>query len=194
MSINAFVVGIVGLGNTEMSVYRRVHADQGDNVRSVKGVRRVWLSHFDAFSTDVRWGTLATLLRHLQSKNVKHRILNSDDAAFYLQPLFAGHEHERFVMLCLDESFSIISQLEIEGDVDSVDLSIQKLIHEVARVGATSVVIAHNHPNDDAAPSRADLDMTKQIARGCQAIGARCLDHLIITKDKTLSLRARGLL
>ena len=54
--------------------------------------------------------------------------------------------------------------------------------------------MVHNHPSGDPTPSRADIEMTKEIARAAAALGLQIHDHLVIGKGKHSSFKAMGLL
>ena len=59
-------------------------------------------------------------------------------------------------------------------------------------MGATAVVLAHNHPKGLAIPSREDLVLTKSIDAGLDGIGIRMLDHIIVANDDYVSLADSG--
>ena len=54
---------------------------------------------------------------------------------------------------------------------------------------AARIIIAHNHPSGNATPSKADIELTEMIARTGEIIGIPLLDHLIIGKNRYISLR-----
>jgi DNA repair protein RadC len=62
------------------------------------------------------------------------------------------------------------------------------------RAAHTACVLVHSHPSGDATPSRADVDMTKQVAEVCNLLGIAVHDHVIITRDGHSSLRRLGLM
>jgi len=55
-----------------------------------------------------------------------------------------------------------------------------ELLRFLIAAGASSLVLAHNHPSGDVAPSAEDMALTVEISRGCAAIGMKCLDHVIV--------------
>jgi len=56
------------------------------------------------------------------------------------------------------------------------------------------VILVHNHPSGDPAPSREDIAMTKQVQTGLEALGLSLHDHIIIGRGDTFSLRAHDLI
>ena len=57
-----------------------------------------------------------------------------------------------------------------------------------------SIVLVHNHPSGDPAPSRADIDLTRRIARAGQPLGIAVHDHLIMAESGHASMRELGLI
>ena len=58
---------------------------------------------------------------------------------------------------------------------------------------AASVILAHNHPSGDVTPSREDLELTRRMVQAGEIMGIEVLDHLIIARDRFLSLKEAGL-
>ncbi|MEL7201151.1 MAG: JAB domain-containing protein, partial [Pseudomonadota bacterium] len=61
-------------------------------------------------------------------------------------------------------------------------------------LGASAMILVHNHPSGDPTPSKADIDMTNQIKDAGRALGIRLHDHLVIGKDREASFKALRLL
>ena len=70
----------------------------------------------------------------------------------------------------------------------------RQIFHIAVRLGASAVVLAHNHPSGDASPSQADLDVTRRIDRAGDMLGIRLLDHLIVGSDGVRSMAGDGVL
>ncbi|WP_326525014.1 JAB domain-containing protein [Sphingomonas sp.] len=82
----------------------------------------------------------------------------------------------------------------VRGGRDWVDLAPRRLVIDALGFGASGIVVAHNHPSDDARPSAHDLAHARRLARALEPIGIRLLDHLVVTRAGITSLRAKGLL
>ncbi len=70
----------------------------------------------------------------------------------------------------------------------------REVVKRALELGATALILVHNHPSGDATPSKADIDMTKQIAAAAEPLGIVLHDHLIMTRSEEASFRALGLL
>ncbi|MEL7444622.1 MAG: JAB domain-containing protein [Pseudomonadota bacterium] len=79
-----------------------------------------------------------------------------------------------------------------QGDVSSLSLRMRELYGKALAVGATGIILAHNHPSGICHPSRADIEETRRLAAIGKALDIELLDHLIITQDSAYSMRAGG--
>ena len=77
---------------------------------------------------------------------------------------------------------------------DLVALPVREVARDPLAFGAVAVVMAHNHPSGDPAPSRADLAATRRLARTLGDLGVELVDHLVLGGSARTSLRERGLL
>ncbi|HEU4961177.1 MAG TPA: JAB domain-containing protein [Sphingomonas sp.] len=76
----------------------------------------------------------------------------------------------------------------------ALDVPIRALAADVLAFDCARVVMAHNHPSGDAAPSGADRALTKRLAVTLDTLGVELFDHLVLAGDTTISFRALGLL
>jgi len=68
------------------------------------------------------------------------------------------------------------------------------VVKRALELGASALILVHNHPSGDPTPSSADIDMTRQIMQACAVLGITLHDHLIIGKSREVSLRAERLI
>ena len=120
---------------------------------------------------------------------------SSRAAAERLMPWFSRHKEERFVVLCLDSKQRLLKQEEVfKGTLTSSLVHPREVFATALRERAASILVAHNHPSGDVEPSDEDLAVTKRLEEAGRLIGIPLKDHLIIGRDRFLSLRAMGLL
>jgi len=108
-----------------------------------------------------------------------------------MQPLLQI-DHERLWCLPLDPHCRLIGEpVEVaRGDVDGTDAGPRACCRVALRAGAVSMVVVHNHPSGDPAPSAADRAVTRRLATGARTIDVPLQDHLICTSHGTwISLR-----
>jgi DNA repair protein RadC len=121
--------------------------------------------------------------------------LTPESAAGLLAPYFAAREGEAVAVLHLDGESRLLGTTFSElGGAGEVDLPVREILGAALRMGASAIIVAHNHPSGDLAPSDADLDATRRLAEAAAAAGLRLVDHLIVARDAWRSLRQMGLL
>jgi DNA repair protein RadC len=117
------------------------------------------------------------------------------DAADLLEPVFASASRERLAVLHLDGERRMLALDEAPVDkVDSVGLPVRAIIAKALDLGASGVVIAHNHPSGDPRPSQSDIAATRRLADTAAGVGIRLHDHLIFAGRSCRSFRQLGLL
>ena len=107
----------------------------------------------------------------------------------------AGRKKEHFILLLLDSRHRVLRVAEIS--VGSLDMSIvhpRETFREAIAASAAAILLAHNHPSGDPAPSKEDLDLTRRLMEAGRLLGIPVLDHLIVGASGVLSLRSAGFL
>jgi len=124
-------------------------------------------------------------------------LANLQDAAELFGASFAEGpaDAETLAIAYLDAARRLIEIVvaPLEG-VEHVDLPVRRILEDGLRLGATGIILAHNHPSGDAQPSREDVEASRELADTAARLGIRLLDHIIFAGDETASLRAQGLL
>ena len=104
-------------------------------------------------------------------------------------------EQEELIALFLDTRNRLLKEsLIFRGTVNASPASPREIFVEALSVHAVRLVLVHNHPSGDPAPSREDLQMTERIRSAGELLGIRLLDHIIIGDNRYSSLRERGIL
>lgn len=114
-------------------------------------------------------------------------------AARLLIPRFRGLTAEAVFAIYLD-SFLVPASIELinTGQSTSAQLDIFPMLCKAAESGCADIIVAHNHPTADPAPSGNDLAATETLRKNLAPIGARLLDHIIVARETYVSLAAEG--
>lgn len=133
--------------------------------------------------------------RMARSRVMQRPVLSSWSALLdYCHTVMAHAEREHFRILFLDRKNVLIADEEqARGTVDHVPVYPREVVKRALELGASALILVHNHPSGDPTPSAADVDMTKQIAEACGVLGLTLHDHLIIGKSSEVSLRSQRL-
>lgn len=123
------------------------------------------------------------------------RVLTARDAADLLAPTFAGASRERLAILYLDRDRLVLGVSETRlGEEAAITLPLRAIIADALRLNAAGLIVAHNHPSGDPAPSEADIRVTRKLVQVAGELGIQVHDHLIFARDACRSFRALGLL
>ena len=118
-----------------------------------------------------------------------------DDLIAYLNISMAHEKREQFRILFLDKKNRLIAdEVQQTGTVDHTPVYIREVVKRALELSATAIVLVHNHPSGDATPSRADIDMTRQIVQAGKPLNVLVHDHIIIGRDGHASLKGLGLM
>ncbi len=113
----------------------------------------------------------------------------------HLRLIFAGQEHESFVVLFLDaQNRLIVSEELFRGTLTQTSVYPREIVKEALRKNAASVIFSHNHPSGVAEPSRADELLTNSLKQALALVDVKVLDHFIVAGAAILSFAERGLL
>jgi DNA repair protein RadC len=113
----------------------------------------------------------------------------------YCRALLAHEQNEQFHILFLDRKNRLIAdETQQKGTVDHTPVYPREVIKRALELGATALIMVHNHPSGDPSPSRADIDITHEVKDAGQKLGIEIHDHVIIGKRGHTSFKSLGLL
>lgn len=113
----------------------------------------------------------------------------------YLRLVQGFDEREQFRILFLDKKNNLIAdEVQGRGTVDHTPVYVREVIKRALELSSTAIILVHNHPSGDPTPSRADIDMTKQIMDAARPLGISVHDHIIVGRNGHASLKALRLM
>lgn len=113
----------------------------------------------------------------------------------YCTIAMAHEDREQFRILFLDKKNKLIAdEVQQRGTVDHTPVYPREVVRRALELSSTAVILVHNHPSGDATPSRADIEMTKQLVDAAKPLGIQILDHIIIGKDGSVTMRGLKLM
>jgi DNA repair protein RadC len=120
---------------------------------------------------------------------------NTLAAADYLMVRLAAEKSEQIRAMYLDSRHMLISdECVTRGSASHAPVFPREILRRALELGATSLILAHNHPSGDTTPSSADIAVTRALIEGGRTVEVRVLDHLIVSRSGCRSLLAEGLL
>ncbi|MEO0462132.1 MAG: DNA repair protein RadC [Pseudomonadota bacterium] len=102
---------------------------------------------------------------------------------------------ERVRVLYLDTKNRLIDDHHVgDGSIDEAAIHPREVIRRALDVGASALILVHNHPSGNPEPSRADIQITQRIAEAGHYMGVVVHDHVIVGREGHVSLRSKGLI
>ena len=113
----------------------------------------------------------------------------------YCRMAMAHETVEQFRLLFLDRKNRLLSEeVQQRGTIDHTPVYPREIVKRALEIGAGALVLAHNHPSGDPAPSKEDIAMTRAVVDACRPLRLVVHDHIIIGRDGVASLKNLGLL
>lgn len=104
-------------------------------------------------------------------------------------------KREEFHVMFLNNKLAIIAdEMQQRGTVDQTPIYPREVMKRALDLGATSIILVHNHPSGDCTPSKEDIDLTRQVAAAGIPLGIKLHDHLIVTEGESFSFKSHGLI
>lgn len=132
--------------------------------------------------------------RRLKEKAVGVNVIKSPRAVFdYLSLSMRDLKEEVFKGLFLNRKNEVIEMLQLaSGTPNKVALYPRRIVERCVAIGATKLILVHNHPSGSLEPSNRDIQFTAKIREGLKFLEVELLDHIIIGKEGFHSMNERG--
>jgi DNA repair protein RadC len=118
-----------------------------------------------------------------------HKIRNTSDAKRHFQRLANEATREEFHVVLLNEKNHVIKTEQVTVGLLNKSLAHPREVFKPAiQESASSLILVHNHPSGDPTPSQDDKTVTRELKKAAETLGLRILDHIVIAKDKALSM------
>jgi DNA repair protein RadC len=138
----------------------------------------------------------AAAMHKLREEVQDRPVLNNwDRLTAYLHAAISRDAIEQFRVLFLDTKNRLIAdEAQARGTVNHTPVYPREVVKRALELGATALILVHNHPSGDPTPSRADVEMTAEVKAAAGVLGIVLHDHLIVGNGRHLSFRREGLL
>lgn len=134
--------------------------------------------------------------RSARSTVMEREVLGSwSQVIQYCTTAMAYETREQFRILFLDKKNRLIAdEVQQQGTVDHTPVYPREVVRRALELSATAIILVHNHPSGDPAPSRADIEMTKVLIDAAKALSISVHDHIIVGKHGHASMRGLKLI
>jgi len=133
--------------------------------------------------------------RRLEDAVRLDKITSSRSVFDLMQPIIGELPHEEFWILYLNNSNKVIQKNQLsKGGITGTLVDVRLVLKSALEVGATALILCHNHPSGTLFPSQADKDVTLKLKTAAQSLDIKVLDHLIITEKTYFSFADEDIL
>jgi DNA repair protein RadC len=138
----------------------------------------------------------ASALRLLEARIEGRPMLSSWDAlGDYLQAAMAHSPVEEVRVLFLNaKNMLLANEAMWRGSVDEASVHVREVISRAIALGATAIIIVHNHPSGDPSPSQQDIRLTRDLIEAGRHMRVTVHDHVIVGSQGRSSMKAMGLI
>ncbi|MCR1951824.1 MULTISPECIES: DNA repair protein RadC [Clostridium] len=158
-------------------------------ITSIKGIKNIKASQILAIGELFRRFNSLNLIREGKS------ISSPSDIAKLLINEMMSLKQEILKLIMLDTKNNIIGIKDVfKGSLNTSIVHPREIFKEALKKSSSSIIICHNHPSGDPTPSKEDINITLRLKECSRIIGIDLLDHLIIGKDKFVSLKEKGII
>jgi DNA repair protein RadC len=123
------------------------------------------------------------------------QMLNAEQAAAFLMPLFGGRGVEQVGVVLLDTKYRVLrTAIVAVGTLNTTLIEPREVFREAVSAAAAAIVIFHNHPSGDPTPSPEDVELTRRLVAAGVLMGIDVVDHLILGDVRYCSFKQMGTL
>jgi DNA repair protein RadC len=125
----------------------------------------------------------------------KDKIINILDAVRFLRAKLKDYKHEVFAVLYLNKGQKILDyKILSTGGIDATHIEPKMVLQPALQLGATSIIVCHNHPGGNLTPSTADKKITEKLKQATELLDMKLIDHIIVTDDSYFSFEQEKML
>ncbi|MEZ7867330.1 MAG: DNA repair protein RadC [Paludibacteraceae bacterium] len=191
---------LIGSGNKNESAVelcKRILGDNHNNLNELARLSIVDLAKYKGIGEAKAISIVAALeigkRRKTNEVLERTKITQSSDLFELFEPALLDLNHEEFWVAFMNGANKVLETKRLtQGGMRQTVVDVTMLLRMALERSAHAVAVAHNHPSGENYPSREDLQITQKIKTGCDAIGVRLLDHIIIAGGRYYSFADEG--
>jgi len=193
---------LIGSGNREESAVKlcqRILASVDNNLSELGKLSIKQLMEFKGIGEAKAITIVAALelgrRRRGEEALNKKKITSSASVFELMQPIIGELPHEEFWIVYLNNSNKVIQKNQLsKGGITGTMVDVRLVLKTALEVGATGIILAHNHPSGTLKPSEADKQLTTKLSTAAKSLDIKVLDHLIITEKAYFSFADENIL
>lgn len=195
----AILIGSGSKNESAVELCKRILASVDNNLSALGKLSIKQLMEFKGIG-EAKAITIAAALelgrrRRGEDALEKKQITSSKSVFELMQPIIGELQHEEFWIIYLNNSNKVLQKNQLsKGGITGTLVDVRLVLKTALEVGATSLILAHNHPSGTLKPSEADKQITSKLKTAAQSLDIKVLDHLIITENAYFSFADASIL
>lgn len=193
---------LIGSGNREesaVSLCKRILASVDNNLSELGKLSIKQLMGFKGIGEAKAISIAAALelgRRRRGEEALKKKKISSSASVFELmQPIIGELQHEEFWIIYLNNSNKVLQKNQLsKGGITGTLVDVRLVLKNALEIGATGIILVHNHPSGTLKPSMADKQLTQKLKTASESLDIKVLDHLIVTEKAYFSFADENLL
>lgn len=194
----AILIGSGSRNESAVDLSKRILASVDTNLNALGKVSLSQLMSFKGIGEAKAISIIAALelgRRRRAEEAVELKKVTSSKIIFeIMQPIIGELPHEEFWIIYLNNSNKVISKSQLsKGGITGTLVDVRLVFKTALEMGATGLILCHNHPSGTLIPSEADKQITKKLKLAGDSLEIKVLDHLIVTEKNYFSFVDEGI-
>jgi DNA repair protein RadC len=195
----AILIGSGSKNESAVELCKRIFASVDNNLNELGKLSLKQLMEFKGIG-EAKAITIAAAMelgrrRRGEEALEKKKISSSISVFELMQPIIGELPHEEFWIIYLNNSNKVIQKQQLsKGGITGTLVDVRLVLKMALELGATGIILAHNHPSGTLKPSEADKQITQKLKKAGDSLDIKTLDHLIITEKAYFSFVDENLL
>ena len=195
----AILIGSGSRNESAVDLCKRILASSGNNLSALGKLSIKQLMEFKGIGEAKAISIIAALelgRRRRGEEALQQNKIESSHSVFELmQPIIGELPHEEFWIVYLNNNNKVIHKNQLsKGGITGTLVDVRLVMKTAIEVGATGIILAHNHPSGTLKPSDADKQITKKLKTAAESLDIKVLDHLIVTEKAYFSFADENIL
>ncbi|MEG9328655.1 DNA repair protein RadC [Salinimicrobium catena] len=195
----AILIGTGSRNQSAVDLCKKVLAKTGNSLNELGRLSVKQLMEFKGIG-EAKAVTIVAALelgrrRRTEEAMEKKKITSSASVFELMQPIIGDLPHEEFWIVYLNNSNKVIDRYQLsKGGITGTLVDVRLALKMALELGATSIILAHNHPSGNLNPSNSDKQLTQKLKTAGESLDIKVLDHVIVTDKSYFSFADEGLL
>ncbi|MBP6146973.1 MAG: DNA repair protein RadC [Flavobacterium sp.] len=194
----AILIGSGSRNESAVDLSKKILASVDNNLNALGKVSISQLMNFKGIGEAKAISIIAALelgRRRRAEEVVELKKVTSSKVIFeIMQPIIGELPHEEFWIIYLNNSNKVISKSQLsKGGITGTLVDVRIVFKTALEMGATALILCHNHPSGTLIPSDADKQITKKLKLAGESLEIKVLDHLIVTETSYFSFADEGI-